>query len=88
MCTGQNAFLMVKTMESITELVNTHKVKIILYIIGLHIVRVMAEIVYYRRCSGFIRSIFASGSSTCRGLKFISEMSSNNMAGSVSALIF
>jgi len=44
-----------------------------------HVMRYVSEWCYWNYCGGFIQSIFASGSFTCRGLRWASETANAQM---------
>ena len=48
-------------------------------LLGSHLVRVASEYMYYHKCSGFFNSIFAFGSPTCKGLRWISDSVMTNV---------
>lgn len=47
--------------------------KFIALCVTMHLARCVADYVYWYRCTGFITSIFASGSPMCRGLRQVSD---------------
>lgn len=51
-------------------------VKTALVIVSAHMVRWMSEHFYYKNCCGFVNSVFAWGSPTCRALRWTSESAS------------
>jgi len=50
-------------------------------VLGSHLVRTLAEYMYYMKCGGFVNSIFSYGSPTCRGLRWVAETSMANIHG-------
>jgi hypothetical protein len=55
-------------------------VKALVFVIISHSVKWAAEYAYFTRCAGFFASIFTWNSSTCRGLRWISESVITNVA--------
>lgn len=53
--------------------------KVAAVVVGSHLLRWGSEYMYYTQCGGFFNSIFAWGSPTCRGLKWVSESATMNI---------
>jgi len=52
--------------------------KLTLVVIGSHALRWLSERLYYEQCAGFFTSIFAHGSPTCHGLRWVADSVSLN----------
>lgn len=46
-----------------------------------HFVRWASEFLYHKQCGGFFSSMFAYGSPTCTGLRWVSDTASGNIFG-------
>ena len=55
--------------------------KLVALLVGSHIVRYMAEYMYFTQCAGFWSSIFSWNSPTCRGLRWVSDSAMTNAVG-------
>jgi len=53
--------------------------KVLGIIVGSHIVRYMAEYMYFTQCAGFWTSIFTWNSPTCKGLRWVSDSVMTNV---------
>jgi hypothetical protein len=53
--------------------------KILYVLIGSHVVRCIAEYMYFTQCAGFWTSIFSWNSPTCRGLRWVSDSVMTNV---------
>lgn len=62
--------------------------KISVLIVGTHILHVASNYLYWTKCGGFVNSIFAYNSPTCKGLRWVSDMSATNIGGYVATLPF
>lgn len=49
------------------------------FLIGSHVVRWAAEYAYFTQCAGFLNSIFAWGSPTCKGLRWVADSVTTNI---------
>lgn len=47
--------------------------KLFALVVGSHVVRWMSEELYHAYCAGFFTSIFAYGSPTCHGLRWVAD---------------
>jgi hypothetical protein len=56
-------------------------VKSALVVVSVHMVRWVSEYFYYVNCCGFVNSVFAWGSPTCRALRWVSESASTKIVG-------
>jgi hypothetical protein len=57
--------------------------KTLVFLIGSHVVRWAAEYAYFTQCAGFWTSIFAWGSPTCKGLRWLADSVTTNIVTSV-----
>jgi hypothetical protein len=48
-------------------------------ILGSHVVRYMAEYMYFTQCAGFWSSIFSWNSPTCKGLRWAADSMMTNV---------
>jgi hypothetical protein len=53
--------------------------RIAAFILASHALRYASEWVYWHNCAGFMSSVFASGSQSCKALRYVSELSSANI---------
>jgi len=53
--------------------------KVLGIIVGSHVVRYMAEYMYFTQCAGFWTSIFTWNSPTCKGLRWVSDSVMTNV---------
>jgi lipopolysaccharide biosynthesis regulator YciM len=54
-------------------------VKLVALLVGSHVVRYVAEYMYFTQCAGFWNSIFSWNSPTCRGLRWVSDSAMTNV---------
>jgi hypothetical protein len=54
-------------------------IKVALIVAMSHATRFAAEWAYWHNCAGFVTSVFASGSQTCKALRYVSESSTTNI---------
>ena len=50
-----------------------------LAVVGSHLVRWASEHYYHQNCCGIVNSVFAWGSPTCRGLRWVSDSATGNI---------
>lgn len=55
--------------------------RLVALLVGSHVVRYMAEYMYFTQCAGFWNSIFSWNSPTCRGLRWVSDSVTTNAVG-------
>jgi len=53
--------------------------KVLGIIVGSHVVRYMAEYMYFTQCAGLWTSIFTWNSPTCKGLRWVSDSVMTNV---------
>jgi len=58
-------------------------IKIASILVGSHVVRCMAEYMYFTQCAGVWTSIFSWNSPTCRGLRWVSDSAMTNVVSLV-----
>lgn len=53
--------------------------KLVALLVGSHVVRYVAEYMYFTQCAGFWNSIFSWNSPTCRSLRWVSDSVMTNV---------
>jgi hypothetical protein len=56
-------------------------------IVGAHLVRSICEHIYYKQCTGLLISVFAWGSPMCKGLRWVTDTSTDKIFRAVQGLV-